>query len=233
MRPYLKWLPLGLAIVVNAAVSVFVTWFVISAVIVGSFTPSTIQPRLNSPLAAAPPTVVATPVPTLPPTPLPTIAPTAPPPPPTATTRPAPTAAPSKPAPPTATPRPARQAVAFSGRFDPRTLRVGQKLVVELTIENKSERPIEGLRVFSRGPWDKYTVVNVVPNGKLESGILGFNIYSGMTVPPGQTRVLSVVAYPNEPGNHEFSFIPNQDTTPLVDEKGEGIVIGGQVNVIR
>lgn len=110
---------------------------------------------------------------------------------------------------------------------------MGEKLVVELTISNKSDRPIEGLRFFSSGPWGKFTVVNVTPNGRLESGLIGWNVYTSMSVPQGQTRTVSIVAYPNEPGNHEFSFIPNQDTTPLTDEKGEGIVIGGQVAVTR
>lgn len=134
---------------------------------------------------------------------------------------------------PTAVPAPPPLAIAFTGEFDPRVLRVGQKLVIKLGIENKSTRPIEGLRIFTTGPWDKYTVVSVVPNGRFESGMIGYNVYSGMTVPPGQTRFLSIVANPNEPGNHDFSFIPNQDTTQLKDEKGEGIVIGGKVAVTR
>jgi hypothetical protein len=159
--------------------------------------------------------------------------------PPAAPAAPAPT---SKPVPPTATPRPPVPtataapppvAVAFTGQFKPTLLHVGEKLVVELGIENKSDRPIEGVRIFSSGPWDKYTIVNVLPNGRFDIGFLGTNFYSGFTVAPGGRQTVSIVAYPNEPGSHEFSFIPNRDTQPLKDEKGENIVIGGKVSVIR
>ena len=134
---------------------------------------------------------------------------------------------------PTATPAPPPLAIAFTGEFEPKLLKVGQKLVVKLGIENKSERPIEGLRIFSSGPWAKFTVASVLPGGRLESGLLGFNIYSPMTVPPGQTRFINIVAYPNEPGNHDFTFIPNRDTEALKDTEGKGIVIGGTVAVTR
>lgn len=167
------------------------------------------------------PAAAAVEAPTLaPPVTEPTIAPTA-------------TSPRSKPEVKPTVPPPPSLAVAFTGRFEPMLLRVGQKLVVELTLENKSERPIEGLRIFSRGPWDKYTIVNVMPNGRHESGMLGHNFYSGLVFPPGVKRTVNIVAYPNEPGNHEFSFIPNAGTTALKDEKGEGIVIGGKVNVTR
>lgn len=156
---------------------------------------------------------------------------------PTATVRPtqAPTAVPPSPTPlpPTAVPVPPLT-VEFIGRFNPRTLRVGQKLVVELTLENKGDRPIEGFRVFSSGPWDKYTIVNVMPGGQYEGGFLGWNFRTAMVVPPGEKRTLNIVAYPNEPGNHNFSFIPHEgETKNLRDAKNENIVIGGTVNVIR
>lgn len=156
---------------------------------------------------------------------------------PTATARPtlAPTAVPPSPAPqpPTATPVPPL-VVEFTGRFRPTLLRVGQKLVVELTLENKGERPIEGFSVFSTGPWDKYTIVNVMPGGQYEGGFLGWIFRTAMVVPPGEKRTLNIVAYPNEPGNHEFSFIPHEgEIKRLRDAENESIVIGGTVNVIR
>lgn len=212
------------------------------------------RPPVSMP--AAQPTRTAAPVAVA--TAMPTVAPTTPPPTsePEPTTTPAPiavepTVAPAKPEPtlnraaaaratsqaaPKPEPKPteAPLAVLFTGRFEPVTLRVGQKLVVELTLENKSEQQIEGVRIFSSGPWDKYTIVNVMPNGRHESGMLGHNFTTGMVFPPGVKRSVNIVAYPNEPGNHDFTFIPHHATTKqLRDESGSNIVIGGKVNVVR
>ncbi len=134
---------------------------------------------------------------------------------------------------PTATPQP-KTLVDFKGQFDPPMLRVGQKLVVKLGLENKSSHEFNGFRIFSTGPWDKYTIVNVMPSGRYEGGWLGHNFRTSMKVPPGETRWLNIVAYPNEPGNHEFSFIPHEgENGSLVDESGEQPVIGGKIAVIR
>jgi hypothetical protein len=191
-------------------------WLV--SVMTGVFRPSTPSPVTQSTPAAI--IAAAQPAPTSP-----AAAPPA--------ARPAPSTATPKPPEPTATPAPPPLAVGFTGQFKPTLLHVGEKLVVELTVQNKSDRPIEGLRIFSSGPWDKYTIVNVLPSGRFDIGFLGTNFYSGFAIPPGGKQAVSIVAYTNEPGSHEFSFIPNRDTQPLKDEKGENIVIGGKVSVIR
>lgn len=163
-------------------------------------------------VAAAPPTVAVAVAAKVEPTPRPTATTV----PPTATTVPAPT-------------------VLFTGRFEPSLLRVGAKLVVELTLENKSDRQIEGIRIASSGPWDKYTIVNVMPGGRHESGFLGgHSFYTNMVIPPGQKRALNVVAYPNEPGSHDFTFTAHHNTTQrLTPADGGDIMIGGKVSVIR
>lgn len=240
MRKFLKWSAIGcgglMALLVVGFVGLVIAAMRDPSILPATSTPTVIvaaKPAATAVPPAAPP---ATAIPTatvqpataitVPPTPVPA----------TATALPAPTVAPTavpKAAPPTDAPTPSAPVVDFSGAFKPRLLKVGEKLVVELSIENKSDRPIEGLRIFSSGPWGKFTVVNVMPAGNFESGLLGYNIYSRMTVPPGQKRVVSIIAYPNEPGTHDFTFIPNYETTALVGADGKGIVIGGQVAVTR
>lgn len=123
--------------------------------------------------------------------------------------------------------------IEFSGQFDPPILAVGEKLVIKLGIKNHSQTTLHGIRIFGDGPWKKYTVVNVMPGGNFEQGLLGANITSGMEIPPGETRFVNIIAYPNEPGNHNFSFIPHALTgQKLVNEVGEDIVIGGKIAVI-
>jgi hypothetical protein len=196
--------------------------------------------------AQVPPTQpAATAVPATP-TPL---APTATPVPPTATAVP-PTATP-KPAPPTATPvpltptrvpatatpvpaKPAVPIASMSGRFDPRTLRVGTKLVMWFEVENQGDTTIDGIKLFSNGSWDKYTITGVTPGGSYDGGWLGTTFSWGMRVPPGEKRSFQIIAFPNEPGNHEFSFVLDDAAGhQLKDATGEGQVIGGKVAVIR
>lgn len=126
--------------------------------------------------------------------------------------------------------------VDFSGQFQPSTLRVGTKLVIDLSITNKGQRDIKGLRFYTDGPWKSYTVTSVLPGGEFTRGFLfGNDITSGVIVPPGQQRHVLVTAYPNDPGNHQFNFIPHEldGGATLKAPNGEDWVIGGTVNAIR
>lgn len=243
MRRALKWTGIGCGCFTLGIVGLFVVLvgMELGGVGLSRYTP-TPTPRPAAAAALAEPPAAPTALPTtivVAPTPIPTSLPTpTEAPPPTATVAPAAPAAPTPTAaaqqrPPTAPPAP-DPAILFSGRFQPSLLRVGQKLVIELTMENKSPYALGGIRLFSNGPWDKYTVVSVTPNGRFESGLLGQNISLDMQILTGEKRTIIIVAYPNEPGNHEFTFIPYHATTQkLRDPSGADIVIGGKVNVTR
>ena len=156
---------------------------------------------------------------------------------PTRAAQPSPTAtrapATSTPVPATSTPTPAAYHIEFTGQFQPSLLRVGEKLVVRLGIKNLSDKPITLSRVYAGGPWDKYTVVNVTPAGQLECGLLGCSVYTNLAGGVGDIRYLSIVAYPNAPGNHAFTFAPYLAEGKVVDAGGETIMIGAPVAVTR
>ena len=131
---------------------------------------------------------------------------------------------------PTATPRPSGQPIELTGVFSPPTVRVGERVVFELTLVNLSDRPIEGLRIFSTGPWEKFTLIDVGPGGLRQPGPLGWDFYSGLALAPGRSGQVRIVASPNEPGHHRFVFIPNRlDTRQFVGDDGQQIAIGGDV----
>ncbi len=187
---------------------------------------------------AVPPTATVTP--TLAPTNT-AVPPTATAIPPTATSVP-PTAAPRSPTaiPPTAVPSPtakpqAALRIEFTGQFQPNLLRVGNKLVVALTTKNLGGDTIHIDRIFTTGPWDKYTVVNVMPGKNFSCDFLGCNAWLGsLAVAPGKSITVNIIAYPNEPGSHQFSFIPHlTEGEDVRDASGDKIVIGGKVAVTR
>lgn len=121
--------------------------------------------------------------------------------------------------------------VKFNGKLSPPVLRVGEKLVVQFDVENKSGDFINGVRLFSARSWNKFTIVNVLPRGRFETGALGTTFYSDMKFVG--TLHITIIAYPNEPGNYEFSFIPRtMDGVKLKDENGQDIIVGGSVAVI-
>ncbi len=149
------------------------------------------------------------------------------------TAAPAATKEPS-PAPMTPTPPTPTMKVTFDGRFDPKVLRIGEKLVVVLGLENKGDKTLKGFRVFSSGPWDKYTIANVMPGGDFDTGLLFTIFTTGMEIGPGEKRYLNIIAYPNEAGNHKFTFEARMpEYGALADENGEQPIIGGSVAVTK
>jgi len=167
------------------------------------------------PTATVRPAASPTPVPIAAPTAVPTLAPTA-------TTRP-----------PTATPI-SKPIVDFTGKFEPRVLRIGQRITMTLTLINKSDQSFETVRLFGGGPWDKFTIISVGPAGRVDKGIFGWNFRFAGGLAAGETKVMTIVASPNEPGNHELTFIPNNgETGQVIDADGSNIVIGGTIAVTR
>ena len=112
-------------------------------------------------------------------------------------------------------------------------LRISEKLTIQLDIANAGEVEIGDIRIFSTGPWDKFTVTDVQPRGWLDCGLLGWNLLTPLRVPAGQTRFVRMAVSPNEPGNHQFSFELNSGTRSIRDKGDQPNIIGITVAVTR
>jgi len=104
----------------------------------------------------------------------------------------------------------ARQAdmMRLSVAFEPPSPRVGEQLTVSLTVENRSRRPIHGLRLFSSGPWSSFTILDVSPDGTFDRSWLGASFFAPGTIPPSQTSHVQIVALANESGHRQFTCTP-------------------------
>lgn len=129
---------------------------------------------------------------------------------------------------------PIKYRIDFSGRFNPTILSVGEKLVIEFTLKNICDQTIDGFKIAGHGPFKKFTIVNVMPAASYAEIWGTYWFESQLVIPPGELRALSIIAYPNEPGNFKFGFTPYDAGGNMIgDKNGEFLNIGGEVAVIR
>jgi hypothetical protein len=81
---------------------------------------------------------------------------------------------------------------------------VGGIVVLTLSVANRGEVPLPGLRIGTSGDWDKFTIVGV-SDGWQRSGRA--YLFTG-AIAPGDTAELQVVLSANEPGNQDLHFWP-------------------------
>jgi hypothetical protein len=140
-----------------------------------------------------------TPVPTLAPSPTPV--PTRPP---TATPTPIPPPSPT-PVPVTATPVPPLP-LRISAQLDPPTPHAGEEFVVALSVTNDGARPARGVYIATGGPWDRWMVLGVEPDGTFDQDAAGWHIISAEEVPPAETRTILVHVRADEPAQEQLTF---------------------------
>lgn len=90
--------------------------------------------------------------------------------------------------------------------IDPPLPNVGTPFVLHLEITNSGERPAHGVYVATSGPWDRYTVSQVEPEGTFGRDAAGWHILSPVTVPAGESRTLDVHATASVPSNEQLTF---------------------------
>jgi hypothetical protein len=148
---------------------------------------ATAQPVTPTPV----PTPPATPTPLPSPTPVP---PTAMPVPPTAT-----------PVPPTPTPVPPLP-LRISALLDPPTPHAGEEFVLALSVTNDGSRAAHGVYIATSGPWDRWTVLGVEPDGSFAQDAAGWHIISSIDTPPAETRTILVHIRADEPSQEQLTF---------------------------
>jgi hypothetical protein len=109
------------------------------------------------------------------------------------------------PIPPTPT-LPPRLPLSISAELDPPTPRAGEEFVVALSITDDGERAAHGIYVATTGPWDRWTVLDVQPEGTFARDEAGWHIVSPIEIPPRETRTVEVHVRADEASEEQLTF---------------------------
>jgi hypothetical protein len=58
------------------------------------------------------------------------------------------------------------------------------------------------------GPWSKYLVASVYPDGKVDSALFGTSFRTILSINPGETKYIVIMFHPTTPGSDQFTFTP-------------------------
>ncbi len=90
--------------------------------------------------------------------------------------------------------------------LDPPTPKAGEEFVLALSVTNEGARAARGVYIATSGPWDRWTVLGVEPDGTFASDAAGWHIVSGIEVPPTETRTILVHTRADEPAQEQLTF---------------------------
>jgi hypothetical protein len=90
--------------------------------------------------------------------------------------------------------------------LDPPTPRAGEEFVLALSITNDGSRSAHGVYIATSGPWDRWTVLGVEPDGSFARDAAGWHIVSAVDVPPAETRTILVHTRADEPAQEQLTF---------------------------
>jgi hypothetical protein len=112
------------------------------------------------------------------------------------------------PVPPTPVPSPTAVPpvpLRISAQLDPPTPRAGTDFVLRLMISNDGERIAHGVFIATSGPWERWTVLEVVP-GTFARDAAGWRIVSPIDIPPKETRPVEVRIRADAPSEEQLTF---------------------------
>ncbi len=121
------------------------------------------------------------------------------------TATPVPPTATVTPVPPTATPVPPLP-LRIAAQLDPPTPRAGEDFTLALSVTNDGARAAHGVYIATSGPWDRWTVIDMQPDGTFAPDATGWHVVSAMEVPPGETRTLQLHVRAEEPSQEQLTF---------------------------
>jgi hypothetical protein len=78
--------------------------------------------------------------------------------------------------------------------------------VLRLTIANDGDRPAHGVYVATSGPWERWTVLAVLPRGKFARDAAGWHITSAIDIPPQQSGEIEVRIRADAPSEEQLTF---------------------------
>lgn len=109
----------------------------------------------------------------------------------------------------------------FSFDVMPETLRVGDRLVLDMRIQNPGSEGFDGLALTSRGEWSAFRFVQIDIDGSVQRGSPETVFRFNGGVRAGQVRQLRLVALALKPGNFIFTLEPLARSGRLRKAEGE------------
>jgi hypothetical protein len=94
----------------------------------------------------------------------------------------------------------------INAQLDPPTPRAGDEFVLALSVTNDGTRPAHGVYIATSGPWDRWTVLGVEPDGSFDRDAAGWHVISSVDVPPAETRTILVHIRADEPAQEQLTF---------------------------
>jgi hypothetical protein len=94
----------------------------------------------------------------------------------------------------------------ITAQLDPPTPHAGEEFVVALGVTNDGSRPAHGVYIETTGPWDRWTVLGVEPDGTFDQDDAGWHIVSSEEIPPTETRTILVHVRADEPAQEQLTF---------------------------
>ena len=80
------------------------------------------------------------------------------------------------------------------------------EFVLRLTLANDGDRPSKGVFVATSGPWDRWTVIEVLPSGTFARDAAGWRIVSPLEIPPRDSRPLEIRVRADAPSEEQLTF---------------------------
>ena len=78
--------------------------------------------------------------------------------------------------------------------------------MLALSVTNDGDRTARGVYIATNGPWDRWTVLGVEPDGAFGADAAGWHIISGIDTPPAETRTILVHIRADEPAQGQLTF---------------------------
>lgn len=103
--------------------------------------------------------------------------------------------------------------VSFNVHPKEQAVRVGEVVSFSVIVRNEGDQPIDGVHVYTSGPWSNILEKKISPAGEFESGFLTDVIASRETIQPHTSVTISISGRVSdsmdiETNGHEFGFAP-------------------------
>jgi hypothetical protein len=82
----------------------------------------------------------------------------------------------------------------------------GTEFSLLLHITNAGERLARGVYVATSGPWDRFDIIAIQPDGRLTRDPTGWHIVSPIQLAPGATETLEIRARAEGPSDDRVTF---------------------------